>query len=111
VTESEAEKIARTESLFREVNERIAETAARFGAEETSFVCECADATCTHRVDASLDEYEVVRDHGATFLLVPGHEDERVEAVVERQDGHAVVEKREASVRELAVELDPRAAR
>ena len=110
MTETEAEKIAQTESLFREVNERIAETAGRFGAEQTSFVCECADATCTHRVEASLAEYEGVREHGATFLLVPGHEDARVEAVVERQDEHAIVEKREPTVRALVVELDPRAA-
>ena len=109
MTEEEAEKIARTESLFREVNERIAESAERFGAPGTSFVCECADAMCTHRVEASLEEYEAVRDDGATFLLVPGHEDERVEAVVERQDGHAIVEKQQPEVREVAVSLDPRA--
>jgi hypothetical protein len=110
VTESEAEKIARTEALFREVNERIAESAERFGADESSFVCECADPTCTHRVDATLAQYEEVRGHGATFLLVPGHEDARVEAVVARANGHAIVEKRHTDVRRLAVRLDPRAA-
>ena len=110
MTESEAEKIARTEALFREVNERIAETAERFGAEESSFVCECSDPTCTHRVAATLDDYEQVREHGATFLLVPGHEDDRVEAVVDRQDGHAVVEKTQTAVRRLVLELDPRSA-
>jgi hypothetical protein len=110
VTESEAEKIAHTEALFREVNERIAETAERFGAEETSFVCECADPTCTHRVEATLEEYERVRENGATFLLVPGHEDERVEGVVTLENEHAIVEKRQADVREIAEELDPRSA-
>jgi hypothetical protein len=50
----EGEKIARIESLFREVNERIAESAERFDADETKFVCECADPTCTNRVDATL---------------------------------------------------------
>ena len=110
MTESEAEKIARTEALFREVNERIAESAERFGADESSFVCECSDPRCTHRVEASLDEYERVRDDGATFMLVPGHEDERVEAVIGREDGHAIVEKRAERVRRLALELDPRAA-
>ena len=110
MTESEAEKIARTESLFREVNERIAESAERFGAEETSFVCECSDPGCTHRVEATLAEYEVVRDHGATFLLVPGHEDERVEGVVELENEHAVVEKQREDVREIVLDLDPRSA-
>jgi hypothetical protein len=110
MTEREAEKIARTESLFREVNERIAETAERFGADESSFVCECADPTCTHRVQATLTQYEGVRGHGATFLLVPGPEDVRVEAVVAHRAGHAVVEKRQADARQLALRLDPRTA-
>jgi hypothetical protein len=108
VTQSEAEKIARTEALFREVNERIAEKAERLGAEETAFVCECADAACVHRVPATLDEYESVRENGATFLLARGHEDERVEAVVTEEDGHAVVEKHQRDVREIALVLDPR---
>ena len=109
VTEKEAEKIARTEALFREVNERIAESAERFDATETNFVCECADPICTHRVGTTLEEYERVRDEGDTFLLVPGHEDERVEAVIELLDSHAVVEKRHPEVRRLVLDLDPRA--
>ena len=107
---SEAEKIARTESLFREVNERIAETAERFEATETNFVCECADPRCTHRVGVTLEEYERVRQDGATFLLVPGHEDERVETVVRADGERAVVEKRHPQVVPLVHKLNPRAA-
>lgn len=108
--EAEAERIAQTESVFREVNERIAESADGFGADEAEFVCECSEATCTQRVPATLSEYEEVRDDGATFLLAPGHEDERVEAVVERQGDHAVVEKRHPAVVPLVLALNPRAA-
>lgn len=110
MNESEAEKIARTEALFREVNERIAETAERFEATETKFVCECADPTCTHRVGATLAEYDSIRKDGATFLLVPGHEDDRVEAVVDADEERAIVEKRHPKVASLARKLDPRAA-
>lgn len=106
----EIEKIARTEALFREVNERIAETAERLDATETSFMCECGDPRCTHRVAATLRQYERVREDGDTFLLAPGHEDTRVEAVVDVGDDHAVVEKRHPAVRRLVLELDPRAA-
>ena len=105
---NEIEKIARTEALFREVNERIAESAERFDATETNFVCECADPKCTHRVGATLEEYERVRDDGDTFLLVPGHQDERIEAVVKNSDDHAVVEKQHPVARKLVLELDPR---
>jgi hypothetical protein len=107
---TEAEKIARNEALFREVNERIAETAVRFEAEDASFVCECAEPACTERVDVTLAQYERVRKDGATFLLVPGHEDKRVESVVAVRDGHAVVEKLDPLVAPLARKLDPRAA-
>ena len=107
---TEGERIARTESLFREVNERIAESAERFAADETKFVCECADPTCTHRVEATLDEYNRVREDGATFLLVNGHEDERIEAVVREDGDRAVVAKRHPLVAPIARKLNPRAA-
>jgi hypothetical protein len=110
VERSELERIAHTESVFREVNERIAESAERFDADDAEFVCECADAGCTQRIGATLDEYEEARELGTTFLLVPGHEDERVEGVVEVADGRAVVEKREPTVASIVQKLDPRAA-
>jgi hypothetical protein len=109
VNEPEAEKIARTESVFREVNEGIAETADRLNATETAFICECADPTCTERIEATLDEYEEARQQGTTFMLVPGHEDKRIETVVERNDDHAVVEKREPATVRVALALNPRA--
>lgn len=103
------ERIARTESLFRDVNERIAESAQRFDSESASFVCECSDQACAERVDASLDEYEVVRSDGTHFLLRPGHEDTRVERVVER-DGRrmAIVEKFNAAIADTVRNLNPR---
>ncbi len=92
------------------MNERIAESAERFEATETEFVCECANPTCTHRVEATLVEYERIRGDGATFLLVPGHEDERVEAVVQVDGDRAVVEKRHPKVAPLVHQLNPRRA-
>ena len=107
---SEGQKIARTESLFREVNERIAESAERFDADETKFVCECADPTCVERVEATLDEYERVRGDGASFLLVSGHEDEQAEAIVRADGDRAVIEKQHPLVAPIVRNLDPRVA-
>jgi hypothetical protein len=107
-TSEEAEKIAKTQSLFREVNERIAENAEPLESGATEFVCECADASCTERVDATLEQYESVRSDGATFLLANGHEDERVEGVVEADGDVAVVEKHHPFVEPLVRRLDPR---
>ena len=103
-------KKARTESAFREVNERIAESAERFDAGSTEFICECADPDCIHRVEASLDEYEEVREDGATFLLAPGHGDGSIERVVEHRGNFMIVEKMQATARALVRRLDPRAA-
>jgi hypothetical protein len=103
------ERMARTEALFRDVNERIAESAERFDAERADFVCECGDQRCTDRVPATLDEYERARMDGTHFIIRPGHENRRYERVVER-DGKrlAIVEKFQARVAAIARKLDPR---
>ena len=103
-------KRARTEALFREVNERIAESAQRFEAATTEFVCECGDSGCTHRIEASLETYEDVREDATTFLLLAGHEDPDIERVVERHGHFAVVEKVEKVVARTVRRLNPRAA-
>jgi hypothetical protein len=107
---NELERRATTEALFRDVNERIAESAERFDAEETDFVCECADADCTHRLTASLAEYEEVRDDPTTFLLVPGHEQHDIERVVSDRGRFHVVEKLHDAVRRTVIRLNPRAS-
>jgi transcription initiation factor TFIID subunit TAF12 len=100
---------AQTEALFRDVNERIAESADRFDSDEAEFVCECADPNCTHRIEATLEQYEEVREEPTHFLLVPGHEDTDIERVVKQRRTHAVVEKFERIVARTVRQLDPRA--
>jgi hypothetical protein len=91
----------RTEAIFREVNEAIAQTAEKFDSDEAEFVCECADPDCAHRVTATLEDYEEVRADGTHFLLVPGHEEPSVERVVQRLGGFHVVEKFSSALRRL----------
>lgn len=103
------ESIARTEALFREVNERIAESTRRFDGHDARFLCECGDPHCTDRIDATLDDYERVRAAGATFMVRAGHDIAEVEDVVEHLDGGTrVVEKTEPETRRIVEELDPR---
>ena len=105
------EKVRRAtnESLFRDVNERIAENAQRDAAVETQFLCECADTSCSERLDATLDEYEEIRSDGATFLLAPGHAEGDIERVVADRGRFHIVEKVQRTVRETVRRLDPRA--
>lgn len=103
-------KIARTEALFRDVNERIAEAAERFEVEDVEFVCECADPECTHRVTLQPEEYEEVRSEPTRFVTVPGHGlGEPLERVVDHRSGYEVIEKIERVLREHVTRLDPRA--
>lgn len=107
---TEINRIARTESLFRDVNERIAEVADRLGSDDAEFVCECADPGCGERLEAPLDEYEQVRADGARFLVAPGHEEPEYEHVVRRRGEHQVVAKnKDPRLARAARELDPRA--
>jgi hypothetical protein len=105
---TEQERRALNEALFRDVNERIAESAENFGADETEFVCECADPNCTDRVPATLAEYERVRANPTTFLLAPGHNEPDIERVVSERRRFHVVEKVQAAVRQTVIRLNPR---
>jgi hypothetical protein len=103
-------RIARTESLFRDVNERIAESAGRLGLDDAAFVCECDDASCTDRIATSIEAYEDVRADGAQFIVADDHVNDEVEVVVERTDDFTLVEKVKPLVRRTVVDLNPRAA-
>jgi hypothetical protein len=102
-------KMARTESAFREVNEAIAKIAIRFEATETDFVCECSDPACAHRVTADLDDYEDVRNDATHFLIAHGHEEPRIERVIEETTEYQVVEKFGVTVQRIVQSLNPRA--
>jgi hypothetical protein len=104
----EEARIARTESVFRHVNEGIAETAAFFGSNETEFVCECADPECQHRLEVPLDHYEDVRADGTQFLVAKGHEEPDYERVLKRRPGYAVVKKLGRGLTALVRRSDPR---
>lgn len=101
-------RIARTESVFRHVNEGIAETAEFFGSKETELVCECADPECQHRVKVPLDQYEEVRADGTQFIVAEGHEEPDYERVVERRPRYAIVKKLGRRLTALVRRSDPR---
>ena len=97
---------ARTQSLFREVNERIGEITQ---AHETNgeVLCECANRECVATIPLTLTEYETVRGFPTHFLVAPGHVDPEIERVVEEDERYVVVEKFGEGGK-AAVRLDPR---
>jgi hypothetical protein len=101
-------KIAKTEALFRDVNERIAETSERFDSDEAEFMCECGDPGCAERLEVSLEEYEDVRSDATTFLLNPEHIEPDVEKIVRERAGYAIVRKVDEAVARVVRRLNPR---
>jgi len=105
------ERLARNETLFRDVNERVRAIAADHGDDDHvyEFYCECSNADCTFQLRATLAEYEGVRAHGDRFLITPEHALPEIEVVVERNERWWVVAK-QGEPGDLAEELDPRSA-
>lgn len=102
------ERYVRNEWLFRDVNERIAEVNEKFEVEgETEFLCECGQQACLETLLLTRAQYEAVRAAGRRFIVVPGHEDARVERVVQREPDFLVVEKI-GKAGEASEEQDPR---
>jgi hypothetical protein len=98
-----ARSLARNEAAHRDLNEQIEQRVLLFTGEEPSFgiVCECDQPDCELRLTVQATEYERVREDPLLFFVAPGHEDNRVEDVVEgerreylvvRKRGQAAVE-------------------
>jgi hypothetical protein len=104
---------AHNESLFREVNERIAKlgrNAQTWSPDGTvEFLCECGEeGGCGERVRVPVDVYERVRSQDDRFVVRPGHETPEIERAVEWTDDFVVVDKLPPV--EPYVEDDPRGA-
>jgi hypothetical protein len=110
VLDPRARRIADNESRFREINDRLEADLRRVGAsdEAMEFVCECGHIECVASVKLTPAEYERVRGDATTFALLPGHEIEDVEDVVNGGEGYVVVRKRPEAW-PVVQETDPRA--
>jgi hypothetical protein len=104
-----AKALAKNEELFRNVNERIEEVSAAVPRDQPllEFLCECDREGCQEKFQAARDEYERVRDGPTHFIVLPGHEDPRVERIISVTDRFVVVEKQGNAAAD-AIRTDPR---
>jgi hypothetical protein len=92
---------ARNEAVLRTVNEQIAalgESASGWAgpAQMFSFECECGKVDgCHGSVLMTLAEYERVRSQQDRFAVLPGHQTDEIEQVVEQSDRYVIVDKRD----------------
>lgn len=91
-TEREA-RAAQNELVFRAVNEQILKMTDRFREQlsDIDIVCECADTACVGTIRIKADAFVKIERTEASFLVLPGHEDESIERVVDRRDDYVVV--------------------
>jgi hypothetical protein len=91
-------RLATNEALFREVNERIHEVGENLQVlpddELLDFQCECGRPECEDTLSMTPAEYRHVRSDNDRFAVLPGHEDEKLERVMERTERFVVVDKR-----------------
>jgi hypothetical protein len=105
-----AARLATNEARFREINERVErdlEPLVDTEDEQLPFVCECGRTSCTDGIGLTVAEYESVRRDAIRFVVVPGHEIEDVEDVVDRTDRYVVVRKHPETW-EIVQQSDPR---
>jgi hypothetical protein len=104
-----AERIARNESLFRELNEELERGLSgvdRDPDERAAFVCECGHPDCSQMVKVPLDDYQRAHEADDHFVILPGHEKPEAERVVEEHEDWVVVEKKDIGDVEEIVQRD-----
>jgi hypothetical protein len=86
-------RAAQNELVFRAVNEQIVKMTDRFRAQlsDIDIVCECAETSCVGTIRIDAGEFSAVERVEGTFLVLPGHENEEVEQVLQRQAKYFVV--------------------
>jgi hypothetical protein len=108
--DSRETRLAKNETLFREVNERIEAAVGRSDRDDGhvyDFLCECSNADCTLLLPLTIGEYEAVRSNPSQFIVAPGHELPEIENVEARNARYQVVMK-QGEAAEYVTERDPR---
>ena len=111
VVDERERRLAENEVFFRELNERIGESARRWDGDGDEhvyeFMCECPDRGCGEQISLTVRGYEELRQHPARFAVSPGHEAGEIGDAVGAISDAVIAEKREEAGR-YAAKLHPR---
>jgi hypothetical protein len=106
-----AERTAKNEALLREVNDRIEDVGQHLqvlpDGNLLDFRCECGRPECEDFISMAVSKYEHVRAENDRFAVVPGHESDEIERVVERADGYVIVDKLPSAERFVGADGKP----
>lgn len=111
-SEERQERLARNETVFREVNEQI-DALNALGDDLPTFgiVCECGSHDCFAVLTVTKADYEAVRAQSDRFLIQPGHQIAEIEDVIERHAAFDVVDKKTGVPQRVAEATDRRRSR
>jgi hypothetical protein len=89
-----AERAARNEEVFRQINEKIDLGAAQHQVASTlPFHCECGRLTCTDTIELHPRTYDEIASNPLRFIVKPDHRIPEIERVVTEHANYIVVEK------------------
>lgn len=57
------------------------------------FYCECSDENCHKRISMSLPDYNKIHKDEKAFIVIPGHETNKIERIVRKTTKYNVVQK------------------
>jgi hypothetical protein len=109
--DSAAAEKAKTESLYREVNNRLNDVSTQRASFDMpqDVICECAQPECVERITMNAVEYRGLRSRSTWFVIAPldQHFFPEVEGIVAK-DGHYWVVEKHGTAGAVAEKLDPR---
>lgn len=89
-------RLKENEIIFREANQNIREYIEEEVGQPDSlvpFYCECSKITCRQRINITPNEYKAAHRNERHFIVIPDHEDDRIEKVIRKTADYSVVEK------------------
>lgn len=91
------ERIAKNEAVFRATNREIERVDQEGGGGAADgvleVICECGRDPCSGVISLTVSEYHSVLSQNDRFVVVPGHQTEEIERVVDDRGAYLVVDK------------------
>ena len=90
------ERIAKNEAVFRAANIEIESAEREVGGaadEPIEVLCECGRQGCTGLISLTIAQYNDVHSQDDRFVVLRGHENQKLEKVVEERPDYFVVDK------------------
>ena len=90
------ERIAKNEAVYRATNreiERVDQEGGGAADGVLEVICECGRDPCSAVITVTVSEYHRVHSQKDRFVVVPGHQIEKIERIVDDRETYLVVDK------------------